>query len=475
MSTPTASPVAAKMPEFQRMEDYLEITETLMAGTKAMRSKGERMMPRFPAEDPKVYQARLSTATLRPAYKRTVQVLAGKPMSKRIALEDNVDERTRELLNNVDRAGRNLDTFVADALERALAHGQVHIFIDAPKGNPNASLAEEKKLGLRPYFVMVNSSQVLGYQLDEYGRLSQVRFKEKVTDNDGEFGVKEVDQIKVIERGKWTTYRQKMTEGVVGEWMEHESGLMTWDGVPWVTIFGRRVGFMSSEPPMMELAYLNVKHWQSQSDQDNITHVVRVPILAAIGVDSDFKMVVGAQAAVKLPQGAALQFVEHTGAAITAGKISLDDLVEEMRQAGAEMLMPRGAAATATEVATDNTATMSDLQRIVLAANDALNEAVRIMCEWGKAKTTKVKLHSDFDATFMIEQNSTLVLSAVNGGLLSKETGFKELQRRGIVSGDIDFEEEQARIENEGPPEGKIDPATGLPYKEPAPPRGAMQ
>jgi hypothetical protein len=32
--------------------------------------------------------------------------------------------------------------------------------------------------------------------------------------------------------------------------------------------------------PLRDLAYLNVKHWQSQSDQDTILHVARVPILA---------------------------------------------------------------------------------------------------------------------------------------------------------------------------------------------------
>jgi hypothetical protein len=45
-----------------------------------------------------------------------------------------------------------------------------------------------------------------------------------------------------------------------------------------------RCAFGDGEPPLLDLAYLNVKHWQSQSDQDNILHIARVPILALIGV-----------------------------------------------------------------------------------------------------------------------------------------------------------------------------------------------
>lgn len=42
------------------------------------------------------------------------------------------------------------------------------------------------------------------------------------------------------------------------------------------------------KPPLIELAHLNVKHWQSQSDQDNILHVIRVPILVRIGIQTQY-------------------------------------------------------------------------------------------------------------------------------------------------------------------------------------------
>jgi hypothetical protein len=41
---------------------------------------------------------------------------------------------------------------------------------------------------------------------------------------------------------------------------------------------------MRGSPPLLNLALLNIKHWQSQSEQDNILHVARVPLLVAYGL-----------------------------------------------------------------------------------------------------------------------------------------------------------------------------------------------
>jgi hypothetical protein len=52
------------------------------------------------------------------------------------------------------------------------------------------------------------------------------------------------------------------------------------DYIPFVPLYGTRLAFMMGISPLRDVAYLNVKHWQSQSDQDTILHVARVPILA---------------------------------------------------------------------------------------------------------------------------------------------------------------------------------------------------
>ncbi len=43
-----------------------------------------------------------------------------------------------------------------------------------------------------------------------------------------------------------------------------------------------------------------------------------------------------------------------------------------------------------------------------------------------------------------------------DSGYLSEQTLFREVQRRGVISGDLDWEEEQQRIADQGPALGAL-------------------
>ncbi|MGT3256396.1 DUF4055 domain-containing protein, partial [Yersinia enterocolitica] len=77
-----------------------------------------------------------------------------------------------------------------------------------------------------------------------------------------------------------------------------------------------QIGFMRGTPPLIDLAMLNIKHWQSQSEQDNILHVARVPLLSVFGLEDKEELTVGASVATRFDdrtkQG--LEYTEHSGA-----------------------------------------------------------------------------------------------------------------------------------------------------------------
>jgi len=435
-----------------------ELASALLDGTDAMRAAGEAYLPKWPNEEKKSYEARLKTAVLFPAFKRTVQTLAAKPFSKPLTYGEDVPPKVLELCQNIDLQGRNLHVFSAEVMRTAMGPGLAGILVDFPPAEGVVTLADEQKAGLRPYFVHIRPEQLLGWRATMDGGVwafTMLRFKELVTEDDGDFGEVEVEQIRVLEPTQWRTYRKDKNKPE--EWVEHSSGTNTLRKVPFVPVYGERVGFMVSKPPLKELAHLNIKHWQSQSDQDTILHVARVPILAVVGVDDDkFSLTVGASTAVKLPTGGELMYVEHTGAAIEAGKTSLDDLKEEMRQAGAELLVLKPVT-TATQVHSENAVGMCVLQEITLGLQDALNAALQLMADWLKEPTGGgVTLFTDFGAATLSEATAQLIKDMAAAGLLSKETAFKEQQRRGVISADVDWEEEQGRIEAEGPALGDL-------------------
>lgn len=441
----------------QAMQPDWDLAAALLGGTTAMRDAGVKFLPKWPAEDGESYEARRKTAVLFPAYQRTVQTLTGKPFSKAVTVGDDVPPQIVEWLEDIDMEGRNIDSFGADLLECALGYGLCGILVDYPKAEGVRTVADERIQGLRPYWVHIKPHQILGWQARRINGawvILELRLMETVAEQGAEFEEMMVPQVRVLRPGYWATYRKPEKSS---EWVLFDEGVNTLDRVPFVPVYGSRTGFMTAKPPLIGMAHMNVEHWQSASDQQTIMHVARVPILAVIGVDDDtWQLTVGAKNAVKVPQGADIKYVEHSGAAIAAGRESLIDLEERMRQAGAELLVLDGKL-TATQVSTENAVGMCALQRITADLEDALDQALQLTADYAKLpEGGHVQIFNGYATIAPIGTEAAGIIAAVQAGLISKATAINEMKRRGILSAEVEAELEAAAIESEGPRLGDL-------------------
>lgn len=438
-----------------RMSRHWPMIRTLMGGTAAMRDAGKRYLPKWPNEDEESYKARLESATLYPAFRRTIEVMGGKPFSKALTLGEDTPPRIVQWMDDCDMQGNNLHAFASDILADLLALGVSGVLVDYPRVDGVRTVADERQAGARPYFTRYAPGTVLGWRTERRGgatRLTQLRLLETVEEDDGEFGIAEVEQVRVLTPGAWQIWRKEKED-----WGLYEEGTTTLPEVPFVFFCARKVGFGESEIPLLDLAYQNIEHWQSSSDQQTILHVARVPILALIGAD-EAEITVGAKSAVKLPVGGDMKFVEHSGAAIGAGKESLADLEERMRATGAELLVLKPGQITATQVTSESEANKSTLQRIVENMEDGLDQCLQFAADWVKEpQGGSVQIFKDFGAATLAEASAQLLLQANQAGKISDETFFGELQRRGIVAPDVTFDDERERIEGQGPALGRIE------------------
>lgn len=180
-------------------------------------------------------------------------------------------------------------------------------------------------------------------------------------------------------------------------------------------------------------------------------------MLCRIGVDVDRDgtrpaISVGANTCVDLPIGGDLRYVEHTGAAIEAGRQSLQDLEEQMIQTGAELLVKKSGQRTATESANDAEANKSDLQRIAEGFEDAIDMALEYTAEYrGLSRPGSVELFSDYGADTLTDASANLVKAMGDAGYLTRKRVLNEMKRRGIIAPEVDPEAELAAAEVEGP------------------------
>jgi hypothetical protein len=464
--------------DYRKVAPMWELPRTLMGGTKAMRAAGIKYLPQEAAESADAYKARLCRSTLFNGFRKTVNDMTGKVFRKEIVLGDDVPEQIKTYAENIDNAGRHLNVFAKDVFKDGMQTGIGYILTEMPPPlaagtgrNGEVTKADELAANRRPYLCYIKRDDVLGWKsqiVNGQPVLTQFRIKECATIDDGAFGTKEVPQVRVLYPGRWEIWREA-TEGTEkGKWVKVDAGTTTLTYIPIAPVYINRTAFMEGEPPLEDLADLNVAHWQSQSDQRNILHVARVPILFGAGFQEDDKIEIGASRMVRSSTvGTTLEYVEHSGAAIGAGDKDLENLKIDMQTQGLQLLMPQPGGKSATGEIHDDEKENSQLAMMAMSLQDALEWSLGFMADYlglGKDKGGSLTVNKDFGISAAAAANAPQVIASYNAGLIDRETAIKELQRLELISSDETAEDIAQKAEDEAASLGEnIPPGQGLP------------
>ena len=437
------------------------IIDDLLGGTLSMRAAGQKYLFKMPLENKEAYENRLNRSTLYPALSETLAQMCGRVFYSPINVS-NVDKKiVEDILPDVDTEGNALDVFASQWFYAALAYGVSFVLVDYTKTGEAKTKADEKALGARPYLVHIKPQNVLGIKYDRINGnkvMTQFRYKEFVTEEDGEFATKVVEQINVYEIGRVRKYKPQSDGNGKSSFIEIENIEVKANGapltfIPIVPFITKKTGhFALGEPPLMELANLNIKHWQSQSDQDNLLNTARVPLLVRIGVTDDSTVKIG-NSIVDLPAGADLRYVEHTGSAIAAGQKSLNELETQMRVAGAKLLEKADMAMTESQARDEQNKEISALRLYANRFEDALDLVLEYVGVWlgiESKEVGNVEISGNIDGNLDPNASMDSVIKLQSAGIISKQTTFEEAKRRGLISDNVNWEDEQARTDGEG-------------------------
>lgn len=453
------STVADRSHESQEQVDCAEKCRVLMDGTEGMREAGKKYLPKFDAESEENYRARLAQSWLFNGFRKTVRDMAGRVFAKPIEIKAG-PAKLVEWSKNIDNAGNDLSTFARNVFEDGLASGISYIMADAPPRDGIVTVAQAATL--RPYLVHIEAEDILGWKtavINGSPTLTQLRLMECVYEDDpkDEFAQVEVKQVRVLDRtdaGVQVRIFRKVQTAQGEDWALYAKPTTT--GLPEITIvpfYANRDDFFTGEPLLDDLADVNIAHWQSQSDQRNILHFARVPILFAAGRRSDESaiQISATQAVTSEDPTSKLMWVEHSGQAIGAGRQDLKDLEFQMETHGLQLLVAKPGAQSATGEALDAAKETSILAMTADELKTALESALRWVCQYGGLDATvEVAVNKEFGTTMMGAQEMTALLSAVNTGNLSRETFIAEMARRNMIDPGVVVADELERIAADG-------------------------
>ncbi|MFZ7174848.1 hypothetical protein ACLSYX_08545 [[Pasteurella] aerogenes] len=187
----------------------MKIIDDLLGGTRTMRAAGETYLYQMELEEDSAYKNRLSRSTLYPALSETLSQMCGRVFFEPINIE-NVNERIQtEIIPDVDMEGNHLDVFASQWFYAGLAYGVSFVLVDYTQITDARTLAEEKAQGARPYLIHIKPQQVLGVKIDKINgkkQITQFRYVEHITVDDGQFDTKTAKRICVYEIGKVSKY-----------------------------------------------------------------------------------------------------------------------------------------------------------------------------------------------------------------------------------------------------------------------------
>jgi hypothetical protein len=431
---------------YRRVQQHWTLLHDLLGGTYAMRQAGTRWLPQEPKEDSSHYAIRLERAVLFNGFKTAVDDLVDRPFARPLTLTGELG--TLEILRtDCTRTKRSLDDFAKDLLRSAAIHGVAHVLVDFPNVPDGATLAE---VGgeVRPYFVLVAAPDLIGWQFNDRMELVEVRIRLFVDEPVGAYGQQRVEKILVYKKDAWELHRRD-EDGA--KFSLESKGTHTFGGVPLVSVYLNKQEEMVADPPLEDLAMLNLAHWQSSADQRNALRFARIGLLCAVGFTAeefDQGFVIGPNYVVKSvnPQ-AKLSYVEHSGSAIKIGQDDLDRLERQMEVLGLQPVVERTSESTATGKLIDDSNSASSLKSWVASVNRGLSDACAYAGRWiGQETEVAVALFDDFGVSVRATNELDVLLKSRIAGEISRDTYLEELKRRGVLNETLDVDEEIERL-----------------------------
>jgi hypothetical protein len=117
------------------MEDW-QIMAAVTRGTSYIRDLSETFLPQEPREDDDAYQTRVDRSVLSPYTSRLIETAAGSILRKPIQIDG--DDYWKELSENIDGLGSDLNEYARRALVSSLTYGHSAILVVAPETLPKS-------------------------------------------------------------------------------------------------------------------------------------------------------------------------------------------------------------------------------------------------------------------------------------------------------------------------------------------------
>lgn len=400
------------------------------------------------------YKAYILRAILFNVTHRTTEGLVGQIFLRPPVIE--IPDLLQPVIDDANAANMSIQQMAQMTVTHVIAYGRAGLFTDYSNVNQEASREDITKGIVRPTINFYAPWNIINWKrikIKSRNMLSLVVLKEdKEVESEDGFAIEFKVQYRVLrlirdDEGRLCTRVDIWFNPEGGEFEIVESYMICdFEGEPLAEIPFDFIGSNNNddtidEPPMFDIASLNIGHYRNSADFEESCFMLGQPTPWFAGLSEHWvnevlkgEITLGSRAAIPLPEGGTAGLLEVTPN--TMAREAMEHKEQQMFALGAKLVQQRIIEATATEVEIQNSSENSILSQAGKNVTAVFTIALeRCAAYIGVAEEEiKFELNTNFDLTTMSPDEVRIVLEAwANFGSIATIEMREALRRSGIA------------------------------------------
>ncbi len=456
--------------ELKEIIKNYELIFDVLQGEHYIKEKKIKYLPRPNAQDVSDenvyrYTIYLHRAVFYNVTKRTLDGMVGEVFSVDPLLE--IPAELEKTVLDVTGSGINLQQLAKKALANVMAYGRSGIFTDYPRTDSAVSQQQLNDGIIRPTMSIYNPWQIINWSTIVRGAktlLNLVVLSDMQAEVINDFETKYIRIYRVLQliNDVYTisiySKSEDQTSWNITTFVPTDASGNIIDEIPFTFIGSEDNSATISNPPIYDIASLNIAHFRDSADYQESCYLVGQPTPVIIGLTEDWvknvlkgRVPLGSRAAIALPIGADAKLLQ--AAPNTMPFEAMQHKERQMSALGAKLVEQREVQRTATEAGQENAAQSS----ILSTAAKNVSQALKWSLEWcavfvgigdldGEGAGINFELNTDFTITDINADDRTQVI----GYWQSNAITFSEMRECLHKSGIATEDDEKAKAEIEG-------------------------
>jgi len=424
--------------------------------------KAKAYLPQHSKETDTQYRDRVCRASFDRKFRDAIATVSGFLSS--FVIKEDTPLAIKTNIDNIDGTGNSLKNLLRQADQKALRDEHCFILIEFPKqpkdaeGRPIITNARiEQQLGLRPYLVLIDTRQVIDWEHDT-NKNGTKYLKRIVIKEAKESSSSYEHQYRILYPGYYEIWEESD-----GYFVLIEEGSTSIPEIPIVyysltddAVDIDRNDLFGGEPPLYDLAELNLKLFRKESEKDTIMTKVNLPIFVVNELNPVRRRENEMPPPVTVGPNTVLynvkaEVIEPSGGAIAQTQADIDKLKLEIDKKIFTFQSGSYAPATATEIDNITSANRSRLEVMAAAKEQAVHKIFTYWMQWmsGVNSVGGITIDRRMLQSSIQSSQANLYLTLREKGELSQKGLFELLKKGKILPDDFDIDREISNIKQD--------------------------